>query len=139
MYSVGHVMNVIGVMVASSLLVSLACWAVLGKPLQGVLGFLCDDPRDEVKVVSGEFWKRFYALLILMVPLLTVLLFAPEFGKHIGFNLLYALRAAFFGGVSVLLVLAYLIRRQIMFIQRERLGKTKQEPKPMVVQAEAAK
>lgn len=66
-YSVAHVMSVIGVMTACSLLVSLACWALLGRSLQGVLGFLCDDPRDEVKAVSGEFWKRLYALLILMV------------------------------------------------------------------------
>ncbi len=126
-YSVAHVMSVIGVMTACSLLVSLACWALLGRSLQGVLGFLCDDPRDEVKAVSGEFWKRLYALLILMVPLLIVLLFAPNFGDNIAYNLLYSMRAAFLGGVSVLLVLAYLIRRQIQVIQKgNRLNRLNQ-------------
>ena len=137
-YSVAHVMSVIGVMTACSLLVSLACWALLGRSLQGVLGFLCDDPRDEVKAVSGECWKRLYALLILMVPLLIVLLilmvpllivllFAPNFGDNIAYNLLYSMRAAFLGGVSVLLVLAYLIRRQIQVIQKgNRLNRLNQ-------------
>ena len=126
-YSVAHVMSVIGVMTACSLLVSLACWALLGRSLQGVLGFLCDDPRDEVKAVSGEFWKRLYALLILMVPLLIVLLFAPNFVDNIAYNLLYSMRAAFLGGVSVLLVLAYLIRRQIQVIQKgNRLNRLNQ-------------
>lgn len=126
-YSVAHVMSVIGVMTACSLLVSLACWTLLGRSLQGVLGFLCDDPRDEVKAVSGEFWKRLYALLILMVPLLIVLLFAPNFGDNIAYNLLYSMRAAFLGGVSVLLVLAYLIRRQIQVIQKgNRLNRLNQ-------------
>ena len=126
-YSVAHVMSVIGVMTACSLLVSLACWALLGRSLQGVLGFLCDDPRDEVKAVSGEFWKRLYALLILMVPLLIVLLFAPYFGDNMAYNLLYSMRAAFLGGVSVLLVLAYLIRRQIQVIQKgNRLNRLNQ-------------
>ena len=136
-YSVAHVMSVIGVMTACSLLVSLACWALLGRSLQGVLGFLCDDPRDEVKAVSGEFWKRLYALLILMVPLLIVLLFAPNFGDNTAYNLLYSMRAAFLGGVSVLLVLAYLIRRQIQVIQKgNRLNRLNQryaiQPLPLV-------
>lgn len=133
-YPVSHVMSVIGVMTAASLLVSLACWALLGKPLQGVLKYLCDDPRDEVKEVSGSFWKRLYILLIMMVPLLMVLLFAPEFGENIGFNLLYAMRAAFMGGVTVLLVLAFLVRRQIQFIQsnREPVAPKVEEPKFVV-------
>lgn len=98
-YSVAHVMSVIGVMAACSLLVSLACWG-FARSLLARCWALCDDPRDEVKAVSGEFWKRLYALLILMVPLLIVLLFAPNFGDNIAYNLLYSMRAAFLGGVS---------------------------------------
>lgn len=123
-YSVAHVMSVIGVMLISSLSVSLVCWAVLGSVLHKVLGLLCDDPREEVQQVGGEFWRRLYALLILMVPMLSVLLFAPDFSSNIAFNLLYALRASFIGGVTVLLVLAHLVRKQIQFIQHHRLPNT---------------
>lgn len=120
-YSVQHVMSVIGIMLASSLLVSLVCWLVLGGVLYKVLGLLCDDPRAEVQQVGSEFWRRLYALLVLMIPMLSVLLFAPEFSDNIAFNLLYSLRASFIGGVMVLLVLAYLVRKQIQFIQQSRL------------------
>ena len=120
-YSVQHVMSVIGIMLASSLLVSLVCWLVLGGVLYKVLGLLCDDPRAEVQQVGSEFWRRLYALLVLMIPMLSVLLFAPEFSDNIAFNLLYSLRASFIGGVMVLLVLAYLVRKQIQFIQQNRL------------------
>lgn len=126
-YSVAHVMSVIGVMLISSLLVSLVCWAVLGSVLHKVLGLLCDDPREEVQQVGGEFWRRLYALLILMVPMLSVLLFAPDFSSNIAFNLLYALRASFIGGVTVLLVLAHLVRKQIQFIQHHRLPSTEKQ------------
>lgn len=126
-YSVAHVMSVIGVMLISSLLVSLVCWAVLGSVLHKVLGLLCDDPREEVQQVGGEFWRRLYALLILMVPMLSVLLFAPDFSSNIAFNLLYALRASFIGGVTVLLVLAHLVRKQIQFIQHHRLPNTEKK------------
>lgn len=126
-YSVAHVMSVISVMLISSLLVSLVCWAVLGSVLHKVLGLLCDDPREEVQQVGGEFWRRLYALLILMVPMLSVLLFAPDFSSNIAFNLLYALRASFIGGVTVLLVLAHLVRKQIQFIQHHRLPNTEKK------------
>ncbi len=126
-YSVAHVMSVIGVMLISSLSVSLVCWAVLGSVLHKVLGLLCDDPREEVQQVGGEFWRRLYALLILMVPMLSVLLFAPDFSSNIAFNLLYALRASFIGGVTVLLVLAHLVRKQIQFIQHHRLPSTEKQ------------
>ena len=126
-YSVAHVMSVISVMLISSLLVSLVCWAVLGSVLHKVLGLLCDDPREEVQQVGGEFWRRLYALLILMVPMLSVLLFAPDFSSNIAFNLLYALRASFIGGVTVLLVLAHLVRKQIQFIQHHRLPSTEKQ------------
>ncbi len=126
-YSVAHVMSVIGVMLISSLSVSLVCWAVLGSVLHKVLGLLCDDPREEVQQVGGEFWRRLYALLILMVPMLSVLLFAPDFSSNIAFNLLYALRASFIGGVTVLLVLAHLVRKQIQFIQHRRLPNTEKQ------------
>ena len=126
-YSVAHVVSVIGVMLISSLSVSLVCWAVLGSVLHKVLGLLCDDPREEVQQVGGEFWRRLYALLILMVPMLSVLLFAPDFSSNIAFNLLYALRASFIGGVTVLLVLAHLVRKQIQFIQHRRLPNTEKQ------------
>lgn len=126
-YSVAHVMSVIGVMLISSLSVSLVCWAVLGSVLHKVLGLLCDDSREEVQQVGGEFWRRLYALLILMVPMLSVLLFAPDFSSNIAFNLLYALRASFIGGVTVLLVLAHLVRKQIQFIQHHRLPNTEKQ------------
>ena len=45
-------------------------------------------------------------------------MFAPKFDDNIAYNLLYSMRAAFLGGVSVLLVLAYLIRRLIKVIQK---------------------
>ena len=126
-YSVAHVMSVIGVMLISSLSVSLVCWAVLGSMLHKVLVLLCDDSREEVQQVGGEFWRRLYALLILMVPMLSVLLFAPDFSSNIAFNLLYALRASFIGGVTVLLVLAHLVRKQIQFIQHHRLPSTEKQ------------
>ena len=126
-YSVSHVMSVIMIMLASSLSVSLICWAVLGSILHKVLSLLCDDPREEVQQVGSEFWRRLYALLILMIPMLSVLLFAPDFSSNIAFNLLYALRASFIGGVTVLLVIAYLVRKQILFIQHNRLPQINQQ------------
>ncbi|MDO4693929.1 MAG: hypothetical protein Q4A62_04790 [Eikenella sp.] len=100
-------------MVLVSLTVSGICWAILGRPLRQVLAFLCDDPRPEVKDISGMFWQRLYLSLTLLLPMLCVLLFAPRFGQSLADNLLYALRWAIFGGVGLLLVLAYLVRQQI--------------------------
>ena len=91
------------------------------------MSLLCDDPREEVQQVGSEFWRRLYALLILMIPMLSVLLFAPDFSSNIAFNLLYALRASFIGGVTVLLVIAYLVRKQILFIQHNRLPQINQQ------------
>lgn len=104
-------------MVLVSLTVSGICWAILGRPLRQVLAFLCDDPRPEVKDISGIFWQRLYLSLTLLLPMLCVLLFAPRFGQSLADNLLYALRWAIFGGVGLLLVLAYLVRQQIRLLQ----------------------
>ena len=113
-----HTLSVMLLLVMVSLTVSLVCWLVLGVSLRQVLAFLCNDPRDEVKEISGIFWQRLYLSLTLFTPLLCVLLFAPNFERSLADNLLYALRWAVFGGVSLLLVLAYLVRKQIQVLQR---------------------
>ncbi len=113
-----HTLSVMLLLVMVSLTVSLVCWLVLGVSLRRVLAFLCNDQRDEVKEISGIFWQRLYLSLTLFTPLLCVLLFAPNFERSLADNLLYALRWAVFGGVSLLLVLAYLVRKQIQVLQR---------------------
>ena len=113
-----HTLSVMLLLVMVSLTESLVCWLVFGVSLRRVLAFLCNDPRDEVKEISGIFWQRLYLSLTLFTPLLCVLLFAPNFERSLADNLLYALRWAVFGGVSLLLVLAYLVRKQIQVLQR---------------------
>lgn len=107
------------VMAAIALTVSLVCWLLLSVPLQKTLGFLCDDERDGVKEVAAVFWQRLYLGLTVFLPLLCVLLFVPsKYGDmSVGEVVLYSLRWAIFGGVSLLLVLAYLIRKQIHLLQ----------------------
>lgn len=118
MYSPTHSsLAVTAAVVLVSLTVSGICWAILGRPLRKVLAFLCDDPRPEVKEISGMFWQWLYLSLTLLLPMLCVLLFAPRFGQSLANNLLYALRWAIFGGVGLLLVLAYLVRQQIRLLQ----------------------
>ena len=80
-----------------------------------------------VKEISGIFWQRLYLSLTLFTPLLCVLLFAPNFERSLADNLLYALRWAVFGGVSLLLVLAYLVRKQIQVLQRSGFEGVKPE------------
>ena len=122
-----HTLSVMLLLVMVSLTVSLVCWLVLGVSLRRVLVFLCNDPRDEVKEISGIFWQRLYLSLTLFTPLLCVLLFAPNFERSLADNLLYALRWAVFGGVSLLLVLAYLVRKQIQVLQRSGFEGVKPE------------
>ena len=122
-----HTLSVMLLLVMVSLTVSLVCWLVLGVSLWRVLAFLCNDPRDEVKEISGIFWQRLYLSLTLFTPLLCVLLFAPNFERSLADNLLYALRWAVFGGVSLLLVLAYLVRKQIQVLQRSDFEGVKPE------------
>lgn len=118
MYAAAHSsLAITAAMVLVSLTVSGICWAILGRPLRQVLAFLCDDPRPEVKEISGVFWQRLYLSLTLLLPMLCVLLFAPRFSQSLADNLLYALRWAIFGGVGLLLVLAYLVRQQIRLLQ----------------------
>lgn len=105
-------------LVAIPMTVSGICWWLLGKPLRKVLGFLCNDPRPEVKEVSGIFWQRLYLSLTMFVPVLFVLLFAPSLHYDLGKVLLFALRWSVFGGVMLLLVLAYLVRKQIQLLQK---------------------
>lgn len=50
----------------------------------------------------------------------------------------YAMRAAFMGGVTVLLVLAFLVRRQIQFIQSNREPVAPKVEKPKFVVKPAA-
>ena len=118
-----HTLSVMLLLVMVSLTVSLVCWLVLGVSLRRVLAFLCNDPRDEVKEISGIFWQRLYLSLTLFTPLL----FAPNFERSLADNLLYALRWAVFGGVSLLLVLAYLVRKQIQVLQRSGFEGVKPE------------
>ena len=66
----------------------------------------------------------------LAVSLLCVLLFAPNFERSLADNLLYALRWAVFGGVSLLLVLAHLVRKQIQVLQRSGFEGVKPEAEP---------
>lgn len=105
------------VMAAIALTVSLVCWLLLSAPLKKTLGFLCDDERDTVKEVAAVFWQRLYLGLTLFIPLLCVLLFVPSFAENLGQTVLYSLRWAIFGGVSLLLVLAYLVRKQVHQLQ----------------------
>ncbi len=100
------------------LAVSAVCWWIVGQALRQMLTFLCNDPRPEVKEVGGVFWQRLYLSLTVLMPLLCVLLFAPNFERGLVDNLLYVLRWSVFGGVALLLTLAYLVRRQIQLLQR---------------------
>lgn len=106
-------------LVAIPMTVSGICWWLLGKPLRKVLGFLCNDPRPEVKEISGIFWQRLYLSLTMFVPVLCVLLFAPSLQYDLGRSLLFALRWSVFGGVMLLLILAYLVRQQINLMQKD--------------------
>ncbi|QMT30778.1 hypothetical protein [Alysiella filiformis] len=109
------------VMMTIALTISLVCWGLLSVPLKKTLGFLCDDERDGVKEVAAMFWQRLYLGLTLFLPLLCVLLFVPSFAEDLGQTVLYSLRWAIFGGVSLLLVLAYLVRKQIHALQKEKM------------------
>lgn len=106
--------------VAVSLTVSAVCWFAVGSVLRRVTAFLCDDGREGVKETGGLFWQRIYGSLSVFVPLLFVLLFAPNFERGLADNLLYALRWSVFGGVSLLLALAYQVSRQIRFNSRAK-------------------
>lgn len=100
-------------MSASALAVSAACWLLLGIPLRRALEFLCNDSREGIKEISGLFWQRLYLGLTLFLPLLFVLLFVPESAENQGEVLLYSLRWSMIGGVGLLLLIAYLVRRQV--------------------------
>ncbi len=106
-------------LVAIPMIVSSICWWLLGQPLRKVFGFLCNDPRPEVKEVSGIFWQRLYLSLTMFIPVLFVLLFAPDLHYDLGSILLFALRWSVLGGVILLLILAYLVRQQIYLLQKE--------------------
>lgn len=106
-----------------ALIISAVCWGLLNVPLIKTLGFLCDDDRDGVKEVAAIFWQRLYLGLTLFLPMLCVLLFVPNGQHDLGKIVLYSLRWAIFGGVSLLLVLAYLVRKQIQVLQKEKLFK----------------
>lgn len=110
----------LSVMSATALAVSAICWFLLSAPLQKTLGFLCDDERDGVKEAAAVFWQRLYLGITLFMPLLCVLLFVPGHTADFGQILLSALRWSLFGGVSLLLVLAYLVRRQIHLLQAQQ-------------------
>ena len=118
---------------AVSLAVSLSCWFIVGSGLRRVIAFLCDDEREGVKETSGLFWQRLYGGLTVFLPLLYTLLFAPDFERSLADNLLYALRWAVFGGVSLLLVLAYMVQRQIQLNRA-----VKQPPAPADTPAQTA-
>ncbi len=106
-------------LVTIPLIISGMCWWLLGKPLRKVLGFLCNDPRPEVKEVSGIFWQRLYLSLTIFIPILCVLLFVPSMRYNFETLLLYTLRWSMLGGVTLLLVLAYLVRKQINVLQQD--------------------
>lgn len=106
-------------LVAVPMLISGICWWLLGQPLRKVLGYLCNDPRPEVKEISGIFWQRLYLSLTMFIPVLFVLLFVPSLHYDLGRVLLFTLRWSVFGGVMLLLVLAYLVRQQIQILQKD--------------------
>ncbi|MDO5687517.1 MAG: hypothetical protein Q4G42_09120 [Neisseria sp.] len=114
-----HSMQILLMMLLVPLAVSVMCWWIVGRALHRMLAYLCNDPRPEVKEIGGRFWQRLYLSLTVLMPLLCVLLFAPNFERGLDSNLLYALRWSVFGGVSLLLTLAYLVRRQIQLLQQE--------------------
>ncbi len=106
-------------LVAIPMTISGICWWLLGRPLRQVLGFLCNDPRPEVKEISGVFWQRLYLSLTMFVPVLFVLVFAPSLQYDLGQVMLFALRWSVFGGVILLLILAYLVYQQIQLLQKD--------------------
>ncbi|MBS9781318.1 MAG: hypothetical protein KGV56_02370 [Gammaproteobacteria bacterium] len=106
-------------LVAIPIAVSSICWWLLGQPLRKVLGFLCNDPRPEVKEISGLFWQRLYLSLTMFIPVLFVLLFAPSLQDNMGRILLFTLRWSILGSVILLLVLASLVRQQIYILQKD--------------------
>lgn len=112
-------MNIL-IMMWVPLLVSALCWLMIGGVLRQTLVFLCPDHREEVKEISGLFWQRIYLMLTFSLPLLCVLLFAPYAQYSLETSLLYALRWSIFGGVFLLLTLAYLVRRQIKIQSKQR-------------------
>lgn len=118
------------------LLVSGVCWWLLAEPLRKVLGFLCNDPRPAVQEVSGVFWQRLYLSLTMFIPVLFVLLFTPSLNATLEKILLYALRWSIFGGVMLLLVLTYLVRKQIQ--QLQEIGNVPAKAEAKVVGLEEA-
>ncbi len=117
-----NTLSVLALMTTVSLGISLICWFLLGVPLRHAMVLICDDQRKEVKEISGLFWQRLYLCLILFTPMLCVLLFAPNFERSLADNLLYALRWAVFGGLTLLLILAYLVRKQVREIKSLSTG-----------------
>lgn len=111
-------MNIILLLIAISLTVSLFCWLLIGRALRLVVGTLCGDNRPDIKEISGLFWQRLYLGLTVFVPMMCVLLFAPNLNASLETNLLASLRFALFGGVSLLLLIAYLVRKQIITMQQ---------------------
>ncbi|PID66516.1 MAG: hypothetical protein CR975_02420 [Gammaproteobacteria bacterium] len=106
-------------LVAIPITVSSICWWLLGQPLRKVLGFLCNDPRPEVKEISGLFWQRLYLSLTMFIPVLFVLFFSPSLHYDLNKILLFAPRWSILCGVILLLVLAYLVRKQIDILQKD--------------------
>ncbi len=104
-------------LVAIPMIVSSICWWLLGQP-----------------EVSGVFWQRLYLSLTMFIPVLFVLLFAPDLHYDLGKILLFALRWSVLGGVILLLILAYLVRQQIYLLQKEFTFMDKQD-KTVVVKA----
>lgn len=110
------------VLVVIALSISLVCWLLLGLPFKQAVGFLCDDERNGVREVSELFWQRLFLGLTLFIPLLFVLLFAPRASAELGGVVLSGLRWGLFGGVSVLLVLAYVVYGQIKLWRKLHWG-----------------
>ncbi len=91
--------------------ISAVCWFILGPTIKKVLRVLCNDDRNEVKDISGEFWQRIYLAITLFMPILLVLFFSQPT------SLLSILRWSLFGALFLFLTIAHLVRQQIAHAQ----------------------
>ncbi|MCD4501225.1 hypothetical protein [Chromobacterium vaccinii] len=91
-------------------LCSMLCWFLLADPLRQVALALCESGE------GAPFWSRAFLLLVLAMPLLTVLLLAPEqASESLWLDIREILKWALIGVVAQLLALVRLVWRQVAF------------------------
>ena len=113
-------LSTLAVVVTVPLLLSVACWTLFAGALRRVIALLCHEQNEEAKSVASLFWERIYLALTLFIPLFVVLFLTPTLRDgYFASSLLFALRWSLFGGIALILTLAFMVRRQIVLNQQQ--------------------